>query len=187
MLIVPALEYEKQRQDHTSWNKVILHREGKFYRVYEWSLWLVKKFVCTEEFQKQRGDDKMLSAKRYVGKKTGEYAMSGFPVESLSKYIPEYQSVRPMEGGDDLEVTINMPLKGDEKYEELFAAFNEWKQKLEIYEPDEKKGGKGKDAKPRGGAFAIVQRLLSYPVEKKSSAENVEFISELKELAAELL
>jgi hypothetical protein len=108
MLIVPALEYEKQRQDHTSWNKVILHREGKFYRVYEWSLWLVKTFVCTEEFQKQRGDDKMLSAKRYVGKKTGEYAMSGFPVESLSKYIPEYQSVRPMEGGDDLEVTINM-------------------------------------------------------------------------------
>ena len=52
MLIVPALEYEKQRQDHTSWNKVILHREGKFYRVYEWSLWLVKTIVCTEEFQK---------------------------------------------------------------------------------------------------------------------------------------
>ena len=26
MLIVPALEYEKQRQDHTSWNKVILYR-----------------------------------------------------------------------------------------------------------------------------------------------------------------
>ena len=51
----------------------------------------------------------------------------------------------------------------------------------------DKKGGKGKDAKPRGGAFAIVQKLLAYPVEKKSSADNVEFISELKELAAELL
>ena len=100
MLIVPALEYEKQRQQPADWNKVILHREGKFYRTYEWSLWLIKKFICTEEFQKQRGDDKMLSAKRYVGKKTGEYSMSGFPVESLSKYIPEYQAVRPMEGGD---------------------------------------------------------------------------------------
>ena len=94
MLIVPALEYEKQRQQPADWNKVILHREGKFYRTYQWSLWLIKTFVCTEEFQKQRGDDKMLSAKRYVGKKTGEYAMSGFPVESLSKYIPEYQAVR---------------------------------------------------------------------------------------------
>ena len=187
MLIVPALECEKIRQQPESWNKVILHREGKFSRVYEWSLWLVKMFVCTEEFQRKRGDDKMLSAKRYVGKKTGEYAMSGFPVDSLSKYIPDYQSVRPLEGGDDLEVTINLALNGDETYEVLFAAFNAWKQSLDIYEPDDKKSGKGKDARPRGGAFAIVQRLLSYPVEKKSSAENVEFISELKELAAELL
>ena len=104
MLIVPALEYEKQRQQPADWNKVILHREGKFYRTYEWSLWLIKKFVCTEEFQKQRGDDKMLSAKRYVGKKTGEYAMSGFPVESLSKYIPEYQAVRRLrQNVDDLK------------------------------------------------------------------------------------
>lgn len=187
MLIIPALEYEKVRQDASSWNKIILHREGKFYRVYEWSLWLIKTIVCTEEFQKQRGDDKMLSAKRYVGKKTGEYAMSGFPVESLSKYIPEYKGVRPMEGGDDLEVEIALPLQGDETYDTLFIAFTEWKQKLEMYEADEKKGGKGRDAKPRGGAFAIVQKLLAYPVEKKSSSENVEFISELKELAAELL
>lgn len=187
MLIVPALEYEKVRQDADSWNKIILHREGKFYRVYEWSLWLIKTIVCTEDFQKQRGDDKMLSAKRYVGKKTGEYAMSGFPVESLSKYIPEYQSVRPMEGGDDLEVTISLPLQGNETYDTLFLSFTEWKQKLEMYEPDEKKGSKGKDVKPRGGAFQIVTKLLAYPVERKSSAENVEFISELKELAAELL
>ena len=187
MLIVPALEYEKHRQQTADWNKIILHREGKFYRVYEWSLWIVKTIVCTEDFQKQRGDDKMLSAKRYIGKKTGEYAMSGFPVESLSKYIPEYQTVRPMDGGDDLEVSIDMPLHGDETYELLFSAFNDWKQRLEMYEPDEKKNGKGKDMKPRGGAFGIVQKLLAYPVEKKSSAENVEFISELKELAAELL
>ena len=187
MLIVPALEYEKKRQDKSAWNKIILHREGKFYRVYEWSLWLIKTIVCTEDFQKQRGDDKMLSAKRYVGKKTGEYAMSGSPVESLSKYIPEYQNLRPMEDGDDLEVEINLPLKGDETYDALFLAFTEWKQKLDIYEPDDKKGGKGKDVKPRGGLFAIVQKLLAYPVEKKSSSENVEFISELKELAAELL
>ena len=92
-----------------------------------------------------------------------------------------------MEGGDDLEVEISLPLDGNETYDTMFLAFTEWKQKLDIYEPDEKKGGKAKDAKPRGGAFAIVQKLLSYPVEKKSSADNVEFISELKELAAELL
>ena len=187
MLIIPALEYEKKRQDASSWDKIILHREGKFYRVYEWSLWLIKTIVCTEEFQKQRGDDKMLSAKRYVGKKTGEYAMSGFPVESMSKYIPEYTNVRQMEGGDDLEVTISQPLKEGDTYETLFAAFNEWKQKLEMYESDDKKGKNGGAQKPRSGVFNIISKLLVYPVEKKTSSENVEFISELKELAADLL
>ena len=188
MLIVPALEYERMRQDDASWNKVILHREGKFYRLYDWSLWLVKTIVCTEAFQKARGDDKMLSAKRYTGKKTGEYAMSGFPVDSLSKYIPEYAAIRQMEGGDDLEIEINMQLNGDETYESLSAQFEAWKKDLEVYTADDgKKGGKGQPAKPRSGAFHIVSQLLSYPVEKKSSSENVEFISSLKEMAAELL
>ena len=41
----------------------------------------------------------------------GRICHSGFPVESLSKYIPEYQSVRPMEGGDDLEVS-HQPASG---------------------------------------------------------------------------
>ena len=43
MKITPALEYEKIRQDAESWNKVILHREGKFYRAYEWSAWYTLK------------------------------------------------------------------------------------------------------------------------------------------------
>jgi len=48
MLIVPALEYEKQRQQPADWNKVILHREGKFYRTYEWSLWLISVISYTD-------------------------------------------------------------------------------------------------------------------------------------------
>jgi hypothetical protein len=188
MLIVPALEYEKIRQEAESWNKIILHREGKFYRCYEWSLWLIKTIVCTEDFQKQRGDDKVLSAKRYVGKKTGEYTMTGFPVDSLSKFIPEYIAIRPMEGDDDLEIEIDMHLTGNETYEQLNQEFTDWKRGLEVYVAEDKKSSKGATVqKARGGAFQIVSQLLAYPVEKKTSSENVEFISSLKELAAELL
>lgn len=189
MLIVPALEYERLRQDESQWNKIILHREGKFYRSYEWSLWLIKTLVCTEELQRERGDDKILSAKRYKGNKTGEYAMSGFPVESLSKFIPEYQAIRPMEGGDDLEIEIALPLKGDETYESLYDSFQQWKDGLDLYVQDDGKKGKGQKGAgtQRGGLFSIASQLLAYPVEKKSSAENVEFISMLKQQAAELL
>ena len=42
MKITPALAYEKLRQDAQSQNKIILHKDGKFYHVYEWSAWLLK-------------------------------------------------------------------------------------------------------------------------------------------------
>lgn len=37
MKLVPALEYEKLRTDKESWCKMMLHKDGKFYHVYEWS------------------------------------------------------------------------------------------------------------------------------------------------------
>lgn len=112
MKITPALEYEKIRQDLESWNKVILHREGKFYRAYEWSAWIIKTVVCTEAFQKERGDAKMLTCNRYKNK-NGEYVLLGFPVESFSKYVPVYKDVKKMEEGDDLMIEIEMPFTGE--------------------------------------------------------------------------
>ena len=62
MRLNDALENEKNRQERESWNKIYLHKDGKFFHAYEWSAWLIKAFVCTEGFQKERGDSKMLSA-----------------------------------------------------------------------------------------------------------------------------
>ena len=62
MRLNDALENEKNRQERESWNKIYLHKDGKLFHAYEWSAWLIKSFVCTEGFQKERGDSKMLSA-----------------------------------------------------------------------------------------------------------------------------
>ena len=106
MRITPALAYEKLRQDAESQNKIILHKDGKFYHVYEWSAWLLKTLVCTEELQRERGDAKMLQVNRFTTK-SGEYVLAGFPLESVSKYIPEYDDLQEMEGGD-LSITITL-------------------------------------------------------------------------------
>jgi hypothetical protein len=133
MKITPALAYEKLRQDAQSQNKIILHKDGKFYHVYEWSAWLLKTLVCTEELQKERGDAKMLQINRFVTK-SGEYVLAGFPLESVSKYIPEYDEINEMEGGD-LCVSITL---SDEMQQlatdQLQTKFEEWKQKQPIKE-----------------------------------------------------
>ena len=77
MRLNDALENEKNRKESESWNKIYLHKDGKFFHAYEWSAWLIKAFVCTEGFQKERGDSKMLSAFLYKTKNT-EYIILGF-------------------------------------------------------------------------------------------------------------
>ena len=127
MRLTPALEYEKLRQDAESLNKIILNKDGKWYHVYEWSAWLLKTVVCTEEMQKERGDAKPLVVS-HCNTKTGDYVMAGFPLESVAKYIPQYEELREMEDGD-LSISITLP---EELItlspEEMAEAYEEWKQ-----------------------------------------------------------
>lgn len=191
MKITPALEFEKLRQDSESWNKIYLHKDGKFFRAYEWSAWLIKTLVCTEEFQKERGDAKVLAANRYVTKK-GEYVSVGFPLESLSKYMPNFVDVDFSTIEDYAEFTVEMT--EDEEmptYEELLASFESWKKSL-----PEKNAGSTKPSRQvanidteggRSGMFQIMSQVLSYPLESKTPSDNAEFIAKLKRQLVSLL
>jgi hypothetical protein len=73
MKLSAALEYENIRRDQADWNKIYLNHDGKFFHAYEWSAWLIKAVACTEEFQQQRGDAKMLTAMLYTTKNSECY------------------------------------------------------------------------------------------------------------------
>lgn len=191
MRLNAALEYEKLRQEKDSWNKVILHKDGRFYHAYEWSAWLIKTVVCTEEFQRQRNDNTILLAQQFITK-NNNYVMLGFPVESLSKYIPDYVDVAALEG-DDLEITISLPQDDDVTYEAVRAAFEEWRNGCPVKEHAKNagknvlKGVSQAAVLSRSGMFQIVAQVMAYPVEKSTPAENIEFISNLKQQVAQLL
>lgn len=191
MKITPALAYEKLREDAQSQNKIILHKDGKFYHVYEWSAWLLKTLVCTEDLQRERGDAKMLQVNRFVTK-SGEYVLAGFPLESVSKYLPEYDELQEMEGGD---LSISITLSDDMQQlttDQLQAMFEEWKAEQPVKEGRKSNreihaGNKQAPALARSGVFGIIAEVLSYPVEQKSPAENIEFISQMKQRIVALL
>lgn len=191
MKLSAALEFEKLREDAVSWNKVILHRDGKFYHAYNWSAWLIKQFVCTEDMQKERGDSSLLQVNRYPSKH-GEYVMLGFPLESISKYIPAYEDARKMEDSDDMEITVSVDF-GDTTYDMLTQDFEEWSAACPLKEKKGKSNAAithsdGKAAVlARSGIFAILAKVLSYPVESKTPAENIEFISQMRQEVAALL
>jgi hypothetical protein len=191
MKLTPALEFEKLREDAESWNKIFLHKDGKFFRAYEWSAWLIKTLVCSEAFQKERGDVKILAANRYVTKK-GEYVSVGFPLESLSKYMPNYEDVDFETIEDYATFTVEMSDEEDVTYEALQAAFMEWKQSLP--EKDTRGGQKASRSTARVdsegsrvGMFQILSQVMSYPLESKTPSDNAEFIALLKRQLASLL
>ena len=191
MKLTPALEFEKLREDAESWNKIFLHKDGKFFRAYEWSAWLIKTLVCSEAFQKERGDVKILAANRYVTKK-GEYVSVGFPLESLSKYMPNYEDVDFETIEDYATFTVEMSDEEDVTYEALQAAFMEWKQSLP--EKDTRGGQKATRSTARVdsegsrvGMFQILSQVMSYPLESKTPSDNAEFIASLKRQLASLL
>lgn len=187
-----ALEYERLREDPASWNKIYLNHDGKFFHAYEWSAWLIKTVACTEEFQKQRGDAKMLSAMRYPTKDS-EYVITGFPLDSIGKYIPEYISMTPVEdGGVDVIIEVALPDGADAMtYDEIRQGFEQWREECPVKE-QKPKAGKGAPsnaqmATTKGGLFSIMAQVLSYPVESKTPLENAEFIGELKRQLVALL
>lgn len=192
MRLHQALDNEKLREEKESWNKVFIHKDGKFFHIYDWSAWLVKTIVCTEEFQKERGDAKMLTASRYKTKEA-EYAIIGFPLESLSKYIPDYEDYENIDE-ITMAININLPeLPDDMTFEQLSEQMEEWKQSLELKEGNQKSrkqvvSGEGQAAAlGRSGLFAIASQILSYPVENHSYLENTQFLLEIKKQLLGLL
>lgn len=191
MKLSSALSYEKLRQDADSQNKIILNKDGKWYHVYDWSAWLLKTVACTEEMQKERGDAKALTVSRY-NTKTGDYVIAGFPLESVAKYIPEYETMCEMEDGD-LSISVTLPDSlSTLTPEEMQNSYNSWKEAQPIKENRKSvrqivSGDPKPAALARSGVFGIIQEVLSYPVEQKTPTENIEFISQLKQRIVSLL
>ena len=186
MRLVAALEYEKLRDDVTSKNKILLNKDGSFYHIYDWSAWLVCTICCAGE------NAPVPKVFKYTGKDK-EYVMLGFPLASLSKYIPQYKSVNSLEG-DDLLIEIDLPDGENIDADALQASYEEWRSQVPVSEGKKAKSQKevtsGNGQTPelgRSGLFHIVSQILSYPVEASTPAQNIEFISKLRQQVAAVL
>lgn len=184
MKLSAALQYENQLRSEADRNKIYLNHDGKFFHAYEWSAWLIKTVACTEQFQQQRGDPKILQAMLYTTKQS-QYIITGFPIDSISKYIPQYVSATPVEdGGGDMIIEIALPQDLAEMMpEQMSEAFQQWRTQQPVKEP----AGKGKPqtyadhkAERQGGLFSIMSQVLAWPTESKTPMENAAFIADLK-------
>lgn len=163
MKLTTALQFEKQRQDADSTHQVILNKDGKWYHIYDYSAWLLKTVVCTEEMQQARGDAKMLTV-THCQSKTGDYVIAGFPLESTAKYIPNYISCREMEGGD-MCIDIQLPDElANLTPDEMMAKYEEWKQSVPVKENRKNMRHPEQAAASIGSILAVLGHYSSYNI-----------------------
>lgn len=121
--ITEILEFESIRNELETQRVVHLFQEGSFYRAYEWSAWLMCKFF----------HDFKVTHRRMKGIEQS-VALIGFPVTSLSKWLPQ-----DIERHDvsDKHITFTLPedsLSELSDVEKVAEAFVEWKSSQPIVE-----------------------------------------------------
>ena len=190
---------EADRKDSSTWNVIHLLRDGNYWHANEWSGWLIA-VVITDEMKRRHPQDERVPptpVKKFAKNINGEYIFVGFQEKSFDKYIPkEIQMEWKPASNLRIDVMIELPAElGELSYERLLAMCQEWKQNTPLSKErgDRGAGGArtaspgGDDALPFGSpaivpsVMAIVTRILSFPLQKRTPMQAHEFIGELQQ------
>ncbi len=170
------IEVENSRNGDTT--SIHLFAEGMFYRAYEWSAWLCCRYV--NEFKVTR---------RELKNGGGSVVFIGFPVTSLSKFLPEGVDVEQDEG----RVTLRLPQGSHAELEDGTAAeaFANWKNSIPAVPQQRKTNFRDElrnnpDNEPRRMSD-IMMSILAFQVEQKTPLECMAFIAELKSNISRLM
>ena len=176
---VDILEIERKRTDSGDFATIHLFVEGSFYRAYEWSAWLCCRYIS--EFK---------PTKRELKSEIGETIVYvGFPMTSLTRHVPE--NAKPLFREDkNVDIVLDMAVFSGEDAEKLQSDFVNWKNSVPMTVP--KKPSVSEDLVAGAGVqphrmSEILFKVLSFPVERKSPMECMQFITELKQDITSLL
>ena len=170
------LELERKRISEGPFTTIYLFQEGSFYRAYEWSAWLCCRYISQFKTTRRNRHTELTDDATVV--------FIGFPVTSLSKYLPEESE---MVSNNDKTVVVTLPLSVFHEIEDASSLANEfhhWKNSQPIA-PSKK--GSLKEALKNGVEMPpqqlseIMLKILAFPVEQKTPMECMLFVSEIKQ------
>lgn len=175
--IKEILEFESSREGEEMQRSIHLFQEGSFFRAYEWSAWLMCRYI--HEFK--------VTHRRMKGIEQS-VVLIGFPVTSLSKWLGD--GLERHDVGDKhmmfkLAADVFSDICEGETAENVFES---WKSQQPIVEKP-LKAAAATEAVPSSPAVsltAVAQRIMSFPIEAKSPIECYKFLSEIKQQLAML-
>ena len=173
---------DAQRETAEQRHIIHLFREGKFFRAFNYSAWLLSEYVYNETYRNSINAQNPISVTRNTSQNDGEYIVCGFPVHSIEKYRGglEYNVI------DENRATITMPefsieLEGDDYqkgYEEFAAGITKKQKKTD----EQRQFGKSDmDGNVRSlGMIDIIRKANNYVIAEHTPIEVMLFFEEIQ-------
>lgn len=174
-----VLDVENTRKERNDLTTIHLWREGSFYRMYNWSAWLVVQYCYNEQYVKENFKPLNVTRKR-ISNFDGTICFVGFPLKSLQKFVPNAVGFEPT---DNVHITIPIKLQIESvDFETLDLQYLQWFEQLPISEEKQKKQTEKKEQPIQQSSVSkVAMKILQYPLEQHSLIENTEFISKIKQ------
>ncbi|WP_111898889.1 hypothetical protein [Pseudoprevotella muciniphila] len=175
--IKEVVQFERERtKDATQCHRVHLWHEGSFMRAYDWSAWLMCRFV--HEFKATKRQFKDIDA---------PVVYIGFPKTSLQKFVPDGCVPKDVE---DKHTVIDLPIDvTNDVLETMRAEYAQWveKQPLSTSQQKEKSTSRQSEAISPSSISEVMHTIMSFPVESKSPIDCMMFLAEIKAHLARLI
>ena len=173
---------DAQRENAEQRHVIHLFREGKFFRAFNYSAWLLSEYVYNEAYRQSIKATNPISVTRNGSQNEGDYIVCGFPIHSIDKYRGglDYQVL------DEEQAVIKMPefaveLEGDDYqkgYEEFAAGITKKPKKTD----EQRQFGKSDlDGNVRSlGMIDIIRKANNYVIAEHTPIEVMLFFEEIQ-------
>lgn len=176
MKLKETLEIEHNKKQ----NQIILFKEGSFWRAYE-----ISAFICCN----YNPQTSLKPTKRNYKDINEECIFIGFPISSVSKYLPNIDN--KVSYNDDVSImTIDISEFLYNYNGDIDQDFKCWKSECnsKLKDSSENSSKKNNNSNDRYYKLLLeIQEIISYPLESKTMIENTLFISNIKQKFLKLI
>ena len=183
LLFSDKINIDAQRSTDAERCLAHLYSEGKFYRAFNYSAWLISQYIYNEEYRKSINASSPINVSRSKSKEGAEYIVCGFPIHSLKKYCGglEFEVI------DSNHTVVKMPQDALGMNEQEFrGAYNDYAATISFKpkksEEQKQFGTVDAEGQPRSlGMIDIFRKIISYRLIEHTPTEAVGFLQEVQQ------
>lgn len=168
--------YESEKRDSSNLYDIHFYMEGSFWRAYEWSAYLSRKFPSS------LNDDERLKVLKKITRDFDKgYVQVGLQLSSFEKYFPNVADDESIFEMKNKHIIIHAEkFFVGEDFSDYTTILNSWKDNIKLTSNEKKKS---KELKAEANivsnlsADSLIDEIISYPIETKSLVDSLQFLS----------